>query len=346
MEFIHNQAIDFICAVLHYALRNETAEKKTFLGLKGIEAVQEWIDITEKNISPFLESDIELLVKKIPQTSWLLIETVISNEGCSTAAGFLNILNSLTPEYIQTRIKSILNLPQDKVVSYENILAILPEISSSENSPEETARLISSFLTTPADFLERLKNLYKIFYSDFYSQTEVNNSEQIKSLFIWHKERFEQDEISYLNGATRDLFNNFFETEQGLNNIYFSFFLDTSSYLSTDMPMVIIGAGTKDILNNQSDNRKTDILFSVLGDSKRLEILRLVSIRPWFSNELATHFGITPATMSYHLNKMVSSRILSIKPGNSRRYYYIVNKQELATYLQAAGRELLNTVSV
>ncbi|MDC7227402.1 MAG: hypothetical protein PQJ61_11625 [Spirochaetales bacterium] len=34
-----------------------------------------------------------------------------------------------------------------------------------------------------------------------------------------------------------------------------------------------------------------DEFFTCLGDPKRIEVMRLTVIRPWYSSELATHFG-------------------------------------------------------
>ena len=63
--------------------------------------------------------------------------------------------------------------------------------------------------------------------------------------------------------------------------------------------------------------------------------------REAFGNELAKHFGLTPATMSYHMNKLVRTGLVAIRIGDQNRIFYSVNTDTLRTYLESAQEDLI-----
>jgi hypothetical protein len=59
--------------------------------------------------------------------------------------------------------------------------------------------------------------------------------------------------------------------------------------------------------------RRTDELLKAIGDPNRLAMLRLLRRRPHYGKELADELGISPGTISFHLEKLVSARLARLE---------------------------------
>ena len=70
--------------------------------------------------------------------------------------------------------------------------------------------------------------------------------------------------------------------------------------------------------------------LKAVGDATRLQILRLLSAKPMYSQELAQALKLTPATISHHLDILRRSNLLEVDLTNEQfRLYYIVNKERI-----------------
>ena len=70
--------------------------------------------------------------------------------------------------------------------------------------------------------------------------------------------------------------------------------------------------------------------LKAVGDATRLQILRLLSAKPMYSQELAQDLKLTPATISHHLDIRRRSNLLEVDLTNEQfRLYYIVNKERI-----------------
>jgi DNA-binding transcriptional ArsR family regulator len=111
--------------------------------------------------------------------------------------------------------------------------------------------------------------------------------------------------------------------------------------ISIKSSVILLGLTRETLLTSANRKLQTNMLFNTLSDMKRLEILRLLGEREWFSNELAKHFGLTAATMSYHLNKMNGAGLITFRFGDQKKLYYSLSRENLANYLDCARADLL-----
>lgn len=56
-----------------------------------------------------------------------------------------------------------------------------------------------------------------------------------------------------------------------------------------------------------NDSEHLTVMFKLLSDKTRLEMLRAISARPMYGQELAEMFSVTAPTVSYHMTKLVIS---------------------------------------
>lgn len=64
-------------------------------------------------------------------------------------------------------------------------------------------------------------------------------------------------------------------------------------------------------------------LFKALGSNTRLEILMLITHKTMNVNELASHFEISKASLSYHLNILKKGKLVYYKRIDTQHLYFI-----------------------
>ncbi|PKM69525.1 MAG: hypothetical protein CVU94_03480 [Firmicutes bacterium HGW-Firmicutes-19] len=117
------------------------------------------------------------------------------------------------------------------------------------------------------------------------------------------------------------------------------FFVDSPWYMK-DAPMMILNTGIKlfeifRIIHSVSDQKqRLATALKVLSDPSKLEILMLCKQTPQYGVNLAKEIKLTTATISYHINNLVSLGYLSMNmEGN--RIYYKTQKERIQADLKA-----------
>ncbi|MGB4389011.1 MAG: metalloregulator ArsR/SmtB family transcription factor, partial [Caldicoprobacterales bacterium] len=68
--------------------------------------------------------------------------------------------------------------------------------------------------------------------------------------------------------------------------------------------------------------------LKAISDPTRYEIIRQLSIRPQYVQELADALGLTAATLSHHLATLQQAMLVGVRI-EGRRSYYSINEEEL-----------------
>ena len=112
------------------------------------------------------------------------------------------------------------------------------------------------------------------------------------------------------------------------NSMGFRFFVDQPLN-----KLVYIGMIYEDLdeLKNKQKRRqeRTESQLKAIADPTRLLIVRMLSRRPHYVQELADSLGLSPATLSHHLKVLLEAMLAGIGV-EGRRSYYSLNAQELS----------------
>ena len=86
-----------------------------------------------------------------------------------------------------------------------------------------------------------------------------------------------------------------------------------------------------DELKNRQKRRQesTENQLKAIADPTRLSIMRMLSLRPHYVQELADALGLSPATLSHHLKVLLQAMLVGTGI-EGRRSYYSLNAQELS----------------
>lgn len=71
----------------------------------------------------------------------------------------------------------------------------------------------------------------------------------------------------------------------------------------------------------------------LLGDKSKVDILELAGRKPFYGKELANELQLSTATISYHVNSLLSEGLLKAEV-NANKVFYSLNREVLATYFE------------
>lgn len=81
--------------------------------------------------------------------------------------------------------------------------------------------------------------------------------------------------------------------------------------------------------------KKEDIvnIGKLLSDKSKVDILELTGRKPFYGKELANELQLSTATISYHVNSLLSEGLLKAEV-NANKVFYSLNREVLATYFE------------
>ncbi len=243
------------------------------------------------------------------------VERLQFNEGC------FEYIRSKADEIPDRIVERILGEGLDEGISQLRAIDI---IASSELSNENKLLLIDIILhsETYIDLLER--TLLPI-AEEFSKCTDL-----IEPLLLHYRNSCEsiasiEDEARVFEVAIKHELPNvkrydFFPLVTYFNMLTFSF-------TDTENEKVFVGMGVLyDVLRKhykdvEDVNTKLSQIMNVLGSKSRFDILAKLSDGPQYGRELAAYLGLTPATVSHHINALLAEGLIKLDTSGKRVYY-------------------------
>lgn len=96
-------------------------------------------------------------------------------------------------------------------------------------------------------------------------------------------------------------------------------------------------------INEDKLNQRV-LVFKNLGDKTRYEVLKLISQGQISQKEIADILGVSGATISYHINNLVTSKIIKLDVDNNK-YGYLVNYELLEDCFKSLKEDILFPLS-
>lgn len=346
-EIEYNKAIEFINAIFKYSsskqqqsvwnsktLQNDPA--KGLLDFSPSKEVKSWLKYVDVHISPFLRNDIVFIAGKTINLLDVCFELIIKNdlkEPCELIET-LKELDSLTlVELIYEKYDSNVSIESDDMIIKNALTEIFDEEMSSifmqvkNHSEEYKAKVIKIF-----------EEFYELYYKPFEDKVYVFMEERCKK----HNKIFKKDPVNFLNTIGLGDYSKLI-IEKKEFRILVSFYIDLGVFhFNIDNNFIMLfGHTVEHRFHNKLTREKCKALFKALSDETRLDIIKITSQRPWYNKELADHFDLSTATLSYHLNLLLDLGILNFEPSVNNRYYYTTDKENLKALFDMALNEII-----
>ncbi len=168
---------------------------------------------------------------------------------------------------------------------------------------------------------EIMKKVHSI-YDEFYTQHE----KAINDVAMRVASKVNEEGIQGLNQLTQNLINPTLLSNQE-NTMLVSFVFPYAFMLRTDVKSdyLVWGfkmeEGFKKISSEyQSELEKRTQVFKNLGDVTRYEVLKLIASGVSSTKEIAGRLNVSSATISYHINAFLTSRVITLSASKQRKY--------------------------
>nr|WP_274601606.1 metalloregulator ArsR/SmtB family transcription factor [Clostridium rhizosphaerae] len=104
---------------------------------------------------------------------------------------------------------------------------------------------------------------------------------------------------------------------------------------------VVVGIRTYKFFYQKEAFEKVDRFLKVLGDKRRVDIVKMLSHKPYYGYEIAAKLELTPATVNYHINLLMDAGILTFDR-EENKVYYTLNKDRVKELLNETSMMLIN----
>jgi len=342
----YNKAVEFLGAILKYS-KNKIHQNynkselssdivKNLLDFSPNPDVKDWLKYVDNNMSPFLRNEILFIINDLfglLDICFYLIVTQNIEEPLELIRAIKELDNSILIKMTYEYYELTLPLDADDVT----LKAALSKMYS-----EETASSFLQIKNFPNEYKKHIIEVFDSFYNLYYKPFEKQTYSYMEEKIKFHMELFEKDNIYFINHIGLGDYSKVV-CKYDVIKIYVSFYIDIGLFyffLGNNF-VLLYGQDIERKLENKKSQDSYKALFKALSDDKRLEIIKMTSKRPWYNKELSDHFNLTTATLSYHLNLLLSLGILNFEPSYNNRYYYSTNKENLKKFFDMALKDLL-----
>lgn len=323
-----NRPLEMTKALFRYILHEEYQKQSKGLGYILNEETTQWVEEINQQISPFLRNDLKL-IRQMRGLFFVIIKVIFSSQ-LQTINELLAALDQISPvQFLQYYLEGFdQTWNGEDPLDFDHFKQILKEHYS-----EDEIQFIVQSLQYPKELKEKLFTSLKTFYQQFYQPIEEKIIKKLDEKIHHHQELFQENPELFCKTI---FLINIEELNRMKTNGQLSFFASYFDEFSVDIynisPTEIICTYSIDLeqrYNQETMAEKQKMFFKILSDEKRVEILKLLAQRKWYGNELAKHFNLTTATMSYHLSMLVDLGLIYVTRGDQNRFYYRLKKDRL-----------------
>lgn len=341
-NFEESRIYDFLYfpRILYY--REEFDEIKEDFQYDEI-ASDEYLDFikkAEERLKPF-SKEIETFYMKQYSPNYDFIELISRKYeviGHKSEMDYLNMIRNLSEGEIKRAIVYSIMLTNEEYVSEEENMAKVESISSNKDRllsfikelPIDSATKWSLFLMVedPTDYMNRYVNfmtgllpIFKEFYSPY--ENEVKEYGNYLAKFLNENGAKGLREISYsilepkiLKEGDVDL----------LVSVIFSYAVSLSD--REGIRFIVWGLRMEEAFRKMKEIRENKIIervqiFKNLGDKTRYEVLKLIAQGETSTKNIANQLGVSSATISYHINNFLTTRLIKLDKGKNKLNYII-----------------------
>ena len=312
------------------------------------DGINTWRERAQAAASPFELSDLDMLFRPV-STVIFLFHAIIGEEN-REPADLIAFFASMSEEAFLDRCRRFLNIDISisKWIDIDTIEQALINDRARETVPfREEARQIAELLSSADTFRRKIVEVLTWFNERLFASEEEALRRRVESWIARNRPLFEQDTKNALNRLTNDGYDSFladcdrirlFPVSDSTNSDT-CFMLPGDAYgvFSIKFADRMLPSGPETL----ASEKLTDQAIEALADPKRIALLRLLRKRPHFGREAADALGISASTASYHIEKLVSARLVRLELSSGRRFYYAVNTRGFRDLLDRLEAEFI-----
>jgi DNA-binding transcriptional ArsR family regulator len=325
----YNIILDLIFSITRILETDTFNKHDLFKRFKLNKDIEEYINDVKATINPILKKDIEYTCSKF-YLGLFSIAFNADDKGIDNIPDFLDSIRKMSGD---TFIKAIINKLELNVPNNIDKLE-LEKIFKHEIQNEldllnyDNIDIYMDYFKYPDAMKERLVNTLTDYYYSYFESIEQKIKTFINQKLQDHQHLFDKDHNKFIENIV--LMSDKNKLKKKNTKFYISYFSELGSgiWVNDNTYTIFYGYSLEQRFDDNMKILEYKELIKIISDENRFNIIKLLGERSWYGKELADYFGITTATMSYHLKKISTLGIIDIEPGKNKRLYYKLNKDK------------------
>ncbi|MDD3050017.1 MAG: winged helix-turn-helix domain-containing protein [Candidatus Cloacimonetes bacterium] len=336
-----------------FEFEEEKFDKELAEKIKMNEDILKWIKKTETKIPSEFKDVIDLFFngETCIRSIFLFYIKVNNIVDCSE---FIDFLENKSGKHLMNRYFSLLS-HHIKSIDYLTDEEVSQLLSDKNGVMEFVERLpfipkrkweLLQMYNHSEEYKEKLIRFLRWYYSEIFFKEIKKIESLLDSKVKEHEKKITNYGEEYLTLLISTDYSN--DTKNRNLVIIVSYYLEISYLIvfrdDYDEDIFILGYRHSELFVERKHGLLSNVyLFKALGDETRQNIIRLLSEKEWYGDELAQEIKVSNSTVSYHLSILMMEGLVKVKRIDNKNYV-MLNRDNLQQVMnEAINRMLKNT---
>lgn len=335
MKIKHNIVMDYLMSLSLYFNRTFIDNILAEYNFKINSMLEESFELFDDELSYYQKNDFKMLFSNF--INYLILVNMVHKQNTSTMDGFEKTLENFSSDEYKKMLLKVLNIQEGEFTKADIINSpFLLSLDTIEDFEVE-GELIYEYINNPDHTLKRLKENIMIPSKSFIKKIYEPNQEKFDEILSLHQEDFDtladdfyKKRIHYVDHIQ----------PSEIKDIYLNIVAPTGLIHDTDSGLLIYSHDMSIIDASGMKDFEYLEFIKAISDKKRIKIVKALNKDSLCNNDLAELLDLTPATISYHISKLVREKIINVKKGEYNKIMYSIDEEQLTKRFKEASEYL------
>jgi len=332
MKIKHNIVLDYLMTLSHYFNREFIDSIIAEYKFEINPMVEKTFELFDEELTYYQKNDFKMLFSNF--INYLILTNLVNQEKIETMEEFEKALKAFQPDEYKRMLLKVLNIKEGEFTKDDIINSpFLLKLDTIEDFEVE-GELIYEYINNPEHTLKRLKENIMIPSELFIKKVYEPNKEKFEEILSVHQK--DRDELGDDFYKKRMHYVDHIQSNE-VEDIYLNIIAPTGLIHDTDSGLLIYGHDMSIIdVSGMKDFEYLEFIKAI-SDKKRIKIVKALNKESLCNNDLAELLDLTPATISYHISKLVREKIINVKKGEYNKIMYSIDEEQLKkTFAEAS----------
>ncbi len=334
MEFLYN-----LTGIAYYSMNQTTDE--TLSTKRFDHFITDYVKLIYPKLPILVINDIELFLRDFSCFYIVLLDVIIHEDLVHPLDLICYLKKFSTHELLDLYIERI-DTPMSADTDNIHLDKLLDELTGLRHEYGMDKKLYYEFTNYPEGVIERMIYAFEFIYHHFFAKNEDFLKQQLQIIQAKHQALLDENPEEFINAIL-------FQSKESLSNEHTSirifvgyYFGDKISvaYGNHDEVYFFYGLAAEKKLYSDHHQAQYEELIKSLADDTRRNLIRFLMHAPHYNKEISDYLGITTATISYHISRLVDLGIIHMKYQEGKRIYYQVDSERFNQLFEGLKRYL------
>jgi len=335
MKIKHNIVLDYLMTLSHYFNREFIDSIIAEYKFEINPMVEKTFELFDEELTYYQKNDFKMLFSNF--INYLILTNLVNQEKIETMEEFEKALKAFQPDEYKRMLLKVLNIKEGEFTKDDIINSpFLLKLDTIEDFEVE-GELIYEYINNPEHTLKRLKENIMIPSELFIKRVYEPNKEKFEEILSVHQK--DRDELGDDFYKKRMHYVDHIQSNE-VEDIYLNIIAPTGLIHDTDSGLLIYSHDMSIIdVSGMKDFEYLEFIKAI-SDKKRIKIVKALNKESLCNNDLAELLDLTPATISYHISKLVREKIINVKKGEYNKIMYSIDEEQLKKRFAEASEYL------